>query len=181
MKRPYKDDRQQVFDFQERISEFCDTILAIEEHQEEKRLADRTERSRAEFYVEAAAACKRAIRHSGMSRDQIVDRINENWAPLEEEIADPDRKPSLTKAMLDNYLSKPVACRLPAWLIFAVCEVTGSLEPLAVQAENLGASLISADEKDELTLGKLEAQLRAGALLKREYIKRLSVVRGRES
>ncbi len=170
-----------TFDFNRKIQDVCAALQAIDEQKEAKRQSDRTERSRAEFYIEIAAACKRAIRDSGLSRDQVVDLINENWAPLEEETKDPNFKPILTRPMLDNYLSKPVDCRIPAWLIYAICEVTESLEPLAVQAENLGASIVGADEQDELTLGKLEAQLRAGAILKREFVKRFRPLRGGEA
>jgi hypothetical protein len=165
------DEDQMTFDFSQRIEDLCETVQAIAECDLARQDEERTDRSKAEFYIEVSAACKRAIRESGFSRAQIVDLINENWKPLEEE-EDQSQRPALTKPMLDNYLSKPVQSRLPAWLIYAICEVTTSLEPLAVQAANLGGQCIAAHEKTELTLGKIEAQLRIGTLLKRDIIKR---------
>lgn len=190
MKRRFVDEKQQAMDFEAQLEVICDAVGAIADRCEETRTEQR-ERSRAEFYVEQAAACKRAIQKSGMSRAQIVDRINENWRPIEEECGIDGAKtegrsraerginpPLLSLCMLNNYLSKPTENRLPAWLIYAICEVTECLEPLAVQIENLGGTIIDRDERDELTLGKLEATLKAARVLKTQMIRQYGSVRG---
>ena len=123
-----------------------------------------------EACVEIAAAIKRAIRLSGMSRDQVVDGINSYFGRSEAGAAeDPPvcRKP-LSIHMLNNYLSKPTEYPMPAYYLYAVHHVTGSLEPAEtiVSAEN--AKVATGAEIRQLNLGKLEQFLLEIERLKQE-------------
>ena len=123
-----------------------------------------------EACVEIAAAIKRAIRLSGMSRDQVVDGINSYFGRSEAGAAeDPPvcRKP-LSIHMLNNYLSKPTEYPMPAYYLYAVHHVTGSLEPAEtiVSAEN--AKVATGAEIRQMKLGKLEQILIETQRLKQE-------------
>ncbi|WP_419657733.1 hypothetical protein Dvar_68550 [Desulfosarcina variabilis str. Montpellier] len=127
-----------------------------------------------EACVEIAAAVKRAIRQSGMSRDQVVDGINTYFGRSEAGAAeDPPvcRKP-LSIHMFNNYLSKPTEYPIPAYYLYAVHHVTGSLEPAEtiVSAEN--AKVATGAEIRQMKLGKLEQILTETQRLKRELKKR---------
>jgi len=123
-----------------------------------------------EACVEIAAAVKRAIRQSGMSRDQVVDGINTYFGRSEAGAAeDPPvcRKP-LSIHMFNNYLSKPTEYPMPAYYLYAVHHVTGSLEPAEtiVSAEN--AKVATGAEIRQMKLGKLEQILIETQRLKQE-------------
>jgi hypothetical protein len=121
-----------------------------------------------EFYVELAAACKQAIRQSGMSREQVLDEINRRFGRTGED----GRKP-LSIHMFNNHLSKPQESRVPAWLVWAVCRATGSLAPFRVQVEALGGVVAAAEEETELLFGKLERHIRQLQAAKRSLARRL--------
>ena len=113
--------------------------------------------SRAEACVEIAAAAKRGIRESGLSREQVVDLVNEYFG---------DRKLSIH--MLNHHLSKPSQYPLPAHLIFALQDVTGSLEIIRALAAAAGAQVVSREEVRLMNLGKLEQMITEMQRLKRE-------------
>jgi hypothetical protein len=103
-----------------------------------------------EACIEVAASAKRALRSSGMSREQLVAAINDyfGW---------PDgTKRALTIHMLNHYLSKPVEYPLPAAMVFAVQHCTQSLDLSGAFAEAEGGRAITHEEARELTIGRLE-------------------------
>jgi len=76
-----------------------------------------------------AAGMKKAISESGLSRDQVVDGINNYFGRNHEDAAREEgicRNP-LTIHMLNNYLSKPAECPMPAYYLFAIHHITDSL------------------------------------------------------
>lgn len=117
-----------------------------------------------ELCVEIAAAVKRALRETGLSREQLVDRIN-NLLGLSRGGAE---RPPLSIHMLNHYLSKPVEYPLPAFVLPAIASITGSVEPIRPLVEPLGARVISEADVRLMTLGKLEATINEMQRLKRE-------------
>jgi hypothetical protein len=114
-----------------------------------------------EACIEIAAAVKRTLRESHLSREQLVDGINAYFGRSDEG-ADADqptcRKP-LTIHMLNNYLSKPCEYPLPAYYLYAIHHVTGIIEPGATIVAAAGGQVATAEEVRLLQLGKLEQAL----------------------
>ena len=113
--------------------------------------------NRNEACAEIAVACKRAIRHSDMSREQIKDAINNYFG-----------EPRLSIHMLNNYLSNPCRYPLPSYYIYAIQDVTGSLEPTQALAESMGARVITGAEIRQMALGKLDETILEMQRLKKE-------------
>ena len=74
--------------------------------------------------IAQAAAIKKAIRQSNMSREQVVDAINDyfGWPK-----ADPGKGKHLSIHMINHYLSKPVEYPIPAFYLYAIQHITKSL------------------------------------------------------
>jgi hypothetical protein len=117
-----------------------------------------------EYCIEIAVAVKKAIRASGMSREQLVDEVNDFYGWPKN-----DGRKSLTIHMLNNHLCKPTEYPMPTSLIHAVNRVTGSLEPLAAMAEMEGARIITGDEVRKLALGKIDDAIQEMQKLKRSF------------
>ena len=117
-----------------------------------------------EYCIEIAVAIKKAIRASGLSREQIVDEINDfyDWPKN-------DGRKSLTIHMLNNHLCKPTEYPIPITIIHAVHRITGSLEPLTAMAEMEGARIITGDEVRKLALGKIDDAIIELQKLKRNF------------
>ena len=100
---------------------------------------------------EIAVAIKQAIRHSGLSREQVVDGINDffGWPKN-------DKRKSLTIHQFNAYLCKPVEYPIPAPYLHAICRVTGSLEPISALADMESARVIAGEELQALALGKID-------------------------
>lgn len=114
-----------------------------------------------EACIEIAAAIKKAMRDSGLSREQLVDGINSYFGRTAEgAAADPPtcRKP-LTINQLNHYLSKPTDYPLPAYYLYAVHQVTGIIEPAATIIAAAGGQVATEEEVRLLQLGKLEQTL----------------------
>jgi len=179
--RPH-DPNQAEFCFSETIVIHCESCEDIFERVSDVPTARQlggTPKSELELAIEIAAACKKAIRESGLSRDQVLDRINELFGRNgPETAAGPDdlnngSKP-LSLPMFNHYLSKPHEYKIQPWLLQGICRVTGSLEPLEPLVSPLGARIVSAEETTELMLGKLEAQIRESRRLKTQLAKQLA-------
>jgi hypothetical protein len=123
-----------------------------------------------EACVEIAAACKRAQREASMSREQLADGINAFFGRSEEgaKAEQPTCRKPVSLAMLNHYLSKPADYPMPAYMLMAVCHVTGSLEPLQAIASTLGGRIAAGDEIRQLQIGRLEETLTELQQLKRE-------------
>ena len=123
-----------------------------------------------EVCVMLAAGIKKAITESELSRDQVVDLINEYFGRTKEgaDSEDPLCRNPLTINMFNNYLSKPAECPIPAYYLFAIHNVTGSLEPARVFVEAEDAKIATGGEIRQMALGKLEDHLTEIKKLKKE-------------
>jgi uncharacterized protein YlzI (FlbEa/FlbD family) len=115
-----------------------------------------------EACIQIAIATKKAINKSGLSREQVADKINDyfGW------IGSKDKKRSIH--IINHYLSKPTEYPIPAYLLFPIMYITGSLEPIVPLAEAMDAKIISGAEVRELRLGKLDELISQTQKLKRE-------------
>jgi len=123
-----------------------------------------------EYGVELAAACKKAIRESGLSREEVVDGVNAFLArSLEGTETDPPscRRP-LTLNMLVKYLCKPDEAPIPAYYLIAIMYVTESLEPARALVEPMGARVVDRYEARQLALGKIDQNIAELQQLKRK-------------
>jgi len=118
-----------------------------------------------EACIEMAAAVKRSLRSTNMSRAEMVDTINDyfGWphAPQVE-------GKHLSLHMLNHYLSKPAEYPMPAFYLFAIQRITESLEPARCLAEAEEAKVISKGEVRQWALGKLDETIMEMQRLKKE-------------
>jgi hypothetical protein len=123
-----------------------------------------------ELCVMIAAGIKKAVDESGLSRDQVVDLINSYFGRTMDKAKKDDRlcRNPLTIHMLNNYLSKPADCPIPAYYLFAIHHVTKSLEPAKVFVEAEGAKIATGEEIRQMALGKLEDHIAEINRLKKE-------------
>ena len=142
-----------------------------------------------ELSVTIAAAIKRALDASGLSRPQLVDAINEYFGrtlegaveqPPEEEDGEPIppvcRRP-LTIYMLNNYLSKPADYPIPAYYLFAIHHITKSLEPAEEFVKAEGGKVATGVEIRQMQIGKLQANMEEGKMIMKELKKHIMVKR----
>jgi hypothetical protein len=174
-KRTPPDPHQMTFDFNfdEKVDAYVSAKQEILEAMEAKPRPSQPVESEFEACVEIAAAIKQAIRPTGMSRDQLVDAINAYFGRTDEGAAtEPPicRKP-LTIHMLNNYLSKPLEYPLPAYYLYAVHHVTGSLLPAQAIVSVEGAKVATGMEIRHMTLGRLEQSIAEMQQLKKELKK----------
>lgn len=170
-----KDDPNQIqfeFDFDQRVDNY---IQATQQIQEAIASPPHTERIECEFEasVEIAAAIKRAIRDSGMSREQTVDAINSYFGRSKEaaENDPPGSRNPLSIHMLNNYLSKPAEYPIPAYYLYAIHHITGSLEPAATIVAAEGGKIATGEELRQMALGKLEENIAEMQRLKKQLKK----------
>lgn len=157
------DTNQLRFDFDKKIDEYRDLkeeILVSSESPPVKNFE-----SYEEACIELAASVKRAIRQRGLSREQMVDAVNDYFGWPKGEA--PKGK-NLSIHMFNHYLSKPARYPMPAYLIFAIQRITNSLEPTKTLAETEDAKVISGDEVRQMALGKLDDTIIEMQRLKRE-------------
>ena len=157
------DPNQLCFDFDRHIEEYRglkETLLACNN----KDAAPRIENWE-EGCIEQAAAIKKAIRQSNMSREQVVDAINDyfGWPR-----ADAGKGKHLSIHMFNHYLSKPVEYPIPAFYLYAIQHITKSLAPTRSLAEAEDARVISGDEVRQMAVGKLDETILEMQRLKRE-------------
>lgn len=114
--------------------------------------------------IKIATAIKRAIRQSGMRREEVVNAINRYFGWNEA-----NKRKSLSFHMFNHYLSKPVEYPIPVIYLVAIQRITGSLEPITAMAEIEGARVISGDEVRILALGKLEDAIQEMQKQKRNF------------
>jgi len=165
------DPNQRTFDFNfgEKVDQYVSAKMEIQEAMDAGPGVAPVE-NEYEACIEIAAAVKRAIRPTGMSRDQVVDAVNAYFGRTAEgALADPPtcRKP-LTLNMLNNYLSKPTEVPIPAYYLFAIQHITGSLAPAEALVEPTGAKVATGSEIRQMALGKLEENIAQMQKLKRE-------------
>lgn len=175
MSKVKKDRRQQDLPFTKRVENHLkekESILdSIHNEKPPKQIEDY-----AEACIELAAAVKRAIRQSGMSREAVVDEINRYFGwPTPEEAKklkqggkrNGDSK-HLSYHMFNHHLSKPEQYPIPAPLLYAIHHVTDSLEPCRSFAEAEDGGVFTKDEKQTLALGKMEKAIYEMQQLKKQ-------------
>ncbi len=98
--------------------------------------------------AELTAAVKKAIRLSGYSRDQVVDRINLC-------LVDTGVK-KVTKRMLNAWLAPSQdEKRIPAHIVPAICWATRSMLPMEALAGSLAHDLVDSRDQEALAYGEL--------------------------
>ena len=112
---------------------------------------DKAERGRKSLLAacELKKALIKAIKESGLSRDQIADCMNEL---LESEGLPGD----VTKAIIDSWTKEDPKRIIPTLLIPFFCEAAKSILPIVAIAETAGALVIGGRDLEFLELGKAE-------------------------
>ena len=152
------DPRQRTFQFsfQKKIEKFVEATEDVQKAIEEGPPTGEVE-NEYEACIEIAVAIKKVIRASGLSREQVVDAINDYFGrTLEGSKADPPtcRRP-LTINMFNNYLSKPTEYPIPAYYEYAIQAVTESIEPSSTILAARGATVASGKDLRHQTMGKI--------------------------
>jgi len=168
-KRTRVDPSQLSLQFDQQIREYTDLKEEIlTTHQE----LPQGHQSYEEACIEIAAAVKRVLRSTGMSREQMVDAVNGyfGWAEKVQssKFKVQSSKDPLSIHMFNHYLSKPVEYPLPAFLIFAIQRIAESLELARVFAEAEDGKVISKGEVRQWALGKLDEHIMEMQRLKKE-------------
>lgn len=99
----------------------------------------------ADACIEIAVACKRSIRHTNLSREQVVDEINECFGDK--------------KALHPHAQQLPFQARkypIPAYYLYAIQHVTGLLEPAQALVEPEDGRVITRAAVSQMAPGKLD-------------------------
>ena len=159
------------FSFDERVDEYVEKRMELQDALSQRpSRRDTGNVSEIELCLEIAAAIGQMARRSGMSRDQIVDGVNEYLGRTEAGAkADPPacRNP-LTVHMLNKYIAKSNEAPIPAYYIVALQHVCGELAVSQVMVDPEGGKVVTAEESRLLTLGKLENSISEMQKLRRE-------------
>ncbi len=157
-KRQKIDAKQAALDFDGPIQQYENLRIKLLEGSERKRID-----SYEEACIEVAATVKSTLRASSMSREELVDAINDYFG------ATGKSKYRLSIHMFNHYLSKPTIYPMPAVLIFSIQHVTGSLETISAFAKAEEARVISGEEVRKLAIGKLDDAIAEMQRLKKEF------------
>lgn len=158
-------DKQLSFDFDGKIKEY----ISLKEEVLNGKPPPTPIGSYEETCIEIAAVIKLAIRKSGLSREQIVDGINEYFGATSPGVVGGDKKgKTLSIHMLNHYLSKPSEYPIPTFYIYAIQRITKSLDPTRALAEAEDARVISGDEVRQMALGKLDETILEMQRLKKD-------------
>jgi hypothetical protein len=161
-KRKFLDNQQVALDFDQPIEAY--TRLRDELLRARITPAHNPETSYEEGCIEIAAAIKRAIRRSGLSREAVVDAVNDFFGWPRD-----DKRKGLSIHIFNHYLSKPTEYPIPAVYLPPIQKITHSLEPAGVLVEPEGGSVITREERQELALGKLDNAIQEMQRLKKEF------------
>lgn len=158
------------FDFSKKVDDYTEAAVRIHQAMDERPPLPAPCESEFEACVEIAAAIKRSIRHTGLSREQIVDGINAYFGRTKEgaDADTPTCRNPLTIHMFNNYLSKPISNPIPAYYLYAIHHVTGQLDPAETIVSAEGAQVATGAEIRQMNLGKLEENIAEMQRLKRE-------------
>lgn len=170
-RRKKLDPNQMQFDFsfEERVDRYVEERMDLTAAMAE--LSEKEDNiSEFELCVRIAGELGGMVQRSGLSRDQIVDRLNEYLGRTEDGAkSDPPecRKP-LTIHMLNNYICKPDKYPAQAYLVAALQHVCGELAVTQVMVDLDGGKVVNAEESKLLALGKLENHITEMQKLRRE-------------
>ncbi|MBF0415628.1 MAG: hypothetical protein HQL79_07655 [Magnetococcales bacterium] len=104
-------------------------------------------------------AMNHAAKESGMSREQIVDRMNAVASQLNINITSGNSQ-ALTVTTLDKWLN-PNEKHRPNWEAFVLlCQVTGSFDPINAMVGPLGGMVISSFRGKILELAETEINMK---------------------
>jgi hypothetical protein len=158
MKKSRIPENQLPLDFDRLVEEYIEVKTDLAEAAREPAHEPQGAESEMEACIEIAAAIKRSLRESKLSREQLVDGINEYFGRGDDgaELEPPTCRKPLTIHMLNNYLSKPCEYPIPAYYLYAIHFVTGIIEPAATIVAAAGGRVATAEEIRLLHLGKLE-------------------------
>lgn len=127
--------------------------------------------SEEEDCIEIAAAIKRSIRESGLSREQVCDAMNAYWGRTEERHDKGLCQKPLSYEMFNHHLSKPAEYPVKAYFLFAIHRITQSLEPARTIVAAEGAEVASKEDIAMMALGKLDKNISEMQQLKRQLKK----------
>jgi len=156
MSPKFKDDRQQAFDFDVEWASYIECGQRFLEQAQcqppEPPESDGID-SVAELYLTIGARCIEAMKRMGLSRQEILDLINERLGRSD----DGDSERPISIHMFNNYLSPSKENRIRVDILWALCQVTGDNSPIEPLL-SAGHTIVSQGELMELMLGKLDRQ-----------------------
>lgn len=120
-----------------------------------------------ELCNEIAMAVKQELRDSGLSREQLLDRMNQFLGRTEEGHTERLCKKPLTLNMLNNYLSKPSEYPIPAAFLFAFQSIFGTHRVSNMIVSASGAQVISGEDLRRLALIKVRELRESAARLEK--------------
>lgn len=165
------DNSQLTFDFESKIETYQQARQEILDACQDPQPAKNIDNAD-EACIEIAAAIKRAIRQTNMSRPEVVDAINEyfSWPTTKQayQCTGGIKEKHLSIHMFNHYLSKPTEYPIPSFYIYAIQSITGSLEITGALAEAMDARVITGAEVRQMALGKLDETILEMQRLKKE-------------
>ncbi len=163
------DDRQLELDFSGRVEAVAESTRLIAESAHRPAHGESADRlDEEELHVELAVACKRAMRASGLSREETLEKINEWFGRSDGS----DNKP-VSIGVFKNWLSKPVENPIPVRIMLGICWITDNLEPFEALLSRFGATVVPRGEQVALLLGKLQTATLEVQRLKKQLTRQL--------
>jgi hypothetical protein len=109
------------------------------------------------------AAMRESVKRCRLSRDQLADQMTE--AIRTEGLPFPGNSRSISKAILDKWLSESARHIIPLSLLPVFCAIAGDWLPIQVVAKPLGLTIIS--ERERKLLEWADAEIRRREASKR--------------
>ncbi len=146
------------FSFEKKVDNFLLQKESIIKTMESTPAGNNHSTNEFECGIMIAAGIKRAISRTGLSRAQIVDKINSYFDRSNKGASrfDPICRKPLSLTMFNKYLSSPNEKPIPAYYFFAINHITKSLESISAFALEEGGKIIQRGEKRLLALGQIE-------------------------
>ncbi|MGE4298938.1 MAG: hypothetical protein AB7E47_13000 [Desulfovibrionaceae bacterium] len=111
--------------------------------------------------VAIKSALATACRESHLSREQILDRINQFAASAGVRLTSGNAS-ALSLATLEKWLNPSESEHVPTLRgLAAICHILGTLEPLSPLAGVLGGLVINEEQRHRLMRAELDDQIRA--------------------
>lgn len=165
------DDRQMSLPFEREVETYCAAAISILKHAKPVPVEDDAGTdSKIQFNAALQEVCKDTIKQAGMSRAQVLDKVNAMFGWVDN-MEDEAKRPTTIK-QFDNYLSKPEVL-ITTWLVYGICAATQDLRPIEHLVGKLGGAVIGPEERMEVVLGKLDRNIRACQRLKREVLQQM--------
>ncbi|MFH2125553.1 MAG: hypothetical protein ABIK12_03500 [Pseudomonadota bacterium] len=106
-------------------------------------------------------ALRRALKNSGLSREQFMDAFNE-------EMDDNGIDYKLTLSTLEKWVAPSAGNMIPSHLVTPFCKISKSTEPLAVQLAPLGYAPAGPRELELIRLAEAKLRAKEAARIVRE-------------